>query len=1071
MKKHKNKLTLVIAAAAAVSFAAPSFAVIADEIEISNGRSGGNCSFELPDISIILGGDDYDDLMLLPNSSPLKGSVDLYGELEALPESFDMRKVGLTSSVKNQNPYGTCWTFSAAASAESSLLKYKPSIDLSELHTAFFTHYGDSALYMSPLNSLFDFFEEKSMLDIGGNSTAVANLWAQWNGAVDENVLPYVDTKMFADEEFKTPDDEYAEQFQYLSDYHLENAYLFDYSRDGSDRDEVNEVIKQFIYSGHVVDTSYYSGGYSYSTNACYSDKSPKKADHSVSIVGWDDNFTANNFNGSKGAWLMKNSWGSHFGDNGYFWISYADTSLCEFAVFEITDSENYADIYFHDSMAPSQALCADDDMSVNKPSYAANIFTAERSEQIEAISTYISKPFTEYEITVYTDLTDVNDPASGNRSQVTSGVSDLTGYITAELDEDIVIGEGETFSVVVKYYCEDNKFVIPLESCTYTEHKQTHEIDDFIGSCSSYAQICSLTAEGESFYSEDCENWIDVTDEDYSLSDEEKYDFVDYIFEELDDTGKISEEKIAQFKEKIADYDLKIKMGNVSIKAFTNPVNTVDFSHISGNVPLDEKVELSVKSGDTVFCSVNGGEFFEYSEPFEITEPMKITATSDFKNMSSRSYEPAYSELIELDYKEKTKDEISRDNIKADRIDAHTYDIMVNGAVEEIMFYPISAAKIMLNGEVIASDSYTGNLPLEYGKNEFIFELTSENGLDNTVAVSVFRGYAAFDIESETVSINGADSLIAADGHIFKDGESVSDYAGQTLTAVVGSENVEVKVPERAVLPEFEMDHLNETLNFIPNEAAEYLEISTDGGKSFSSAEGRLIDGRNITSGMVMNKAVRVIPGETIIMRIAPGRNMFGSVSEKYRISAASSAPDEDPQYSFKDGKIVLEYSDVLEYGKINDPLTEQQLADQAKSFGYSVEKYSELMMKRFGINSKEELLKALAIEWDSVFTYEGSSAVIAVRSYSTEKACASKMKYIDLVGILKGDVNFDGVINAVDSSKVLSAYAAISTGKDPQFDDAQKKAADYNDDGKIDSRDASAILTYYAEKATGAR
>ena len=65
-------------------------------------------------------------------------------------------------------------------------------------------------------------------------------------------------------------------------------------------------------------------GGYSYEEGD-YIDA----GGHTVTIVGWDDNFTASKgiFN-IKGAWLCKNSWGAQWGDNGYFWLPYTDPTI-----------------------------------------------------------------------------------------------------------------------------------------------------------------------------------------------------------------------------------------------------------------------------------------------------------------------------------------------------------------------------------------------------------------------------------------------------------------------------------------------------------------------------------------------------------------------------------------------------------------------------------------------------------------------------------------------------------------------------------------------------------------------
>ena len=66
-------------------------------------------------------------------------------------------------------------------------------------------------------------------------------------------------------------------------------------------------------------------------------------------------------------------------------------------------------------------------------------------------------------------------------------------------------------------------------------------------------------------------------------------------------------------------------------------------------------------------------------------------------------------------------------------------------------------------------------------------------------------------------------------------------------------------------------------------------------------------------------------------------------------------------------------------------------------------------------------------------------------------------------------GDVNNDGVVNAIDASMVLSAYASSSTGGTLGLDDEQIMNADMNGDATVNAVDASSILSYYAYTATG--
>ncbi len=101
-------------------------------------------------------------------------------------------------------------------------------------------------------------------------------------------------------------------------------------------------------------------------------------------------------------------------------------------------------------------------------------------------------------------------------------------------------------------------------------------------------------------------------------------------------------------------------------------------------------------------------------------------------------------------------------------------------------------------------------------------------------------------------------------------------------------------------------------------------------------------------------------------------------------------------------------------------------------------------------------------------------------VRSSATEniadflingKAGSQAEKYASEYGLsfsefflIKGDINNDGYIDAIDASKVLKEYALTSSGQSSSFTPEQKTAADWNSDGLIDAVDSSGILVKYA-------
>ena len=388
-----------------------------------------------------------------------------------LPSSYDSRSYGYITPVRDQGYWGSCWAFSAIGMAEANLVKKglaTSQIDLSELHLAYFFYHTVA----DPLgNTIGD--STKALLDSylnqGGNSAFTTFALASWIGAADESKAPY---------EAATSESYALNQSLAFDDaYHMQNAYWINMTD--------TQAVKSMIMNYGAVSTSYYAAQnmnatttyYNGATKAFYYDGT-YYTDHAIIIVGWDDTFSKTNFNAAKrpknnGAWLVKNSWGTEFGDNGYFWISYEDTALTDSDysqafVFDFESANNYDHNYQYDG---SSGVIGS---SVLNGGSIANVFTAKANpsggaEKIEAVSFALYDVNVEYSIQIYTNLKNVNDPTSGTPRLSTpqKGNTSFVGYYTVPLEQAIEVAQDSNFSVVITlsrsastgvyYFCDDS--------------------------------------------------------------------------------------------------------------------------------------------------------------------------------------------------------------------------------------------------------------------------------------------------------------------------------------------------------------------------------------------------------------------------------------------------------------------------------------------------------------------------------------------------------------------------------------------------------------------------------------
>lgn len=212
------------------------------------------------------------------------------------PDSYDLRKTRKLTPVKDQGQCGSCWAHAVYASLESYLMPGE-SRDFSE----------------NNLKNTHGFEWEH---DHGGNSTIATAYFARWGGPIKEADDPYNPDSGLSPAG-PLPLQKQIPQVIYLPD---------------RPAGENPDWLKQVIMEGGAVYTTIHwdreNDSWNSTTNSYYYSGSDQ-LNHAVAIVGWDNGYSKRNFNVAPphdGAFIVRNSWGSSWGQEGYFYVSYDDT-------------------------------------------------------------------------------------------------------------------------------------------------------------------------------------------------------------------------------------------------------------------------------------------------------------------------------------------------------------------------------------------------------------------------------------------------------------------------------------------------------------------------------------------------------------------------------------------------------------------------------------------------------------------------------------------------------------------------------------------------------------------------
>ena len=334
-----------------------------------------------------------------------------------LPAVYDMRTNGRLTSVKNQGGCGSCWTFATMGSMES---RWKV------------LGLGDNDLSENNLKNchLFDWTP-----CFGGNFNLSSAYMARRAGPVNETSDPYSATEQSCTTGL-TP-----VAYEYSGCFLPANA----------------AVIKQNLMDNGAIYTTFFWQDASYnSTNYTYYYSGTTETNHAVTIVGWDDTkVTA----GGTGAWIIKNSWGSSWGENGYFYISYNDSRILtengyfpsRSAYTATTKIYNYDDLGWIGNWGFSNAV-----------GYGLVKYIASNNWPITKVGTWCNTSNTTIDIEIYDTFS--GGTLSGLLGTLSGQSAPYPGYYLYDLPASIPMASGNDFYVKVKYNSPGALYPVPSE-------------------------------------------------------------------------------------------------------------------------------------------------------------------------------------------------------------------------------------------------------------------------------------------------------------------------------------------------------------------------------------------------------------------------------------------------------------------------------------------------------------------------------------------------------------------------------------------------------------------------------
>ena len=354
-----------------------------------------------------------------PDFSTYNSSDANQKSMQVFAPVYDMRTNGKITSVKDQGDCGSCWLFPIFGSIESNWkIAGLGTFDLSEdnLKNCHGFDYG-------PCD--------------GGSREMAVSYFTRNSGPVLESQDPYSASSVTCPTGL-TPAAYVSDARFFPKNKNTIKQALLDYGA----------IENSFHWDDaffNETDFTYFYGGTSNDLN------------HAVLLVGWDDNkVTA----GGTGAWIIKNSWGNTWADNGFFYVSYNDTRILSDATcypvrvnYDVNSKVSY---YDHLGMTTSFGFGG-------TTGYGMVKYVPQGNEQITKVGTWVVGSNATVTVQIYSTLT--GSTLSTLLGSIPAKSCVFPGYYTFDLPTPINITAGDDYYIKIKYTTPGENFPVPIET------------------------------------------------------------------------------------------------------------------------------------------------------------------------------------------------------------------------------------------------------------------------------------------------------------------------------------------------------------------------------------------------------------------------------------------------------------------------------------------------------------------------------------------------------------------------------------------------------------------------------